>query len=680
MEMASELDSSVLLNSVESIETSSTQTRKKKSNIHQYCRDPSASETSRDDQNRKIYYCSLCSEYNAVTTTNLRRHLAKEHGIELELPISNIKSVALKQLKELWQQEAVNGQLGEFNSLILKSILNKEVLDQALINLIVLRNLPFRVVEWPEFHAYCQALNPEAIGFITTTHSAVGEMIAQSFQVQKDIVRKKVQSALTNIHISVDIWTSPNNYLLLAICSHFVNSDEKRIKALLALRTVASHSGEEQWNTLLPVLQDYGIIRKLGALIADNSSTNDTLCRSISQYLFEKENINWNPLHQRIRCQGHIINLIVQAFLFNSTQVEQIESYNNGIEEELDRKEQEQKEQEFRAMGALGKLHNIIVHTRSSASRTKEFRSLANRMIPLDNCTRWNSWYNMLSTSLEHEGSIDKYIKANYKTLEKDYLSPQDWGILRTINSFLQPFYQATLVSEGDNATLDRQLFTMDILGKHMENSLAQNRKNKDITSRIQQAVKKFEDYYRKTDNSPLYAAALILHPKRRMKYAKIWWKKEFQRTMLPLVEKLWTTYRDLLFPTIVSYETPVLVEPKELTEFDRLANEFNDRITRPSSQDEYEDYCNEAPYEIQISPIEWWAQSTQRKRWPRLSTFAIEILSIPAMSDEPERVFSGGRRTISWERANIGELNIERTECMKSWFRSGILVDDRPI
>jgi hypothetical protein len=51
----------------------------------------------------------------------------------------------------------------------------------------------------------------------------------------------------------------------------------------------------------------------------------------------------------------------------------------------------------------------------------------------------------------------------------------------------------------------------------------------------------------------------------------------------------------------------------------------------------------------------------------------AIDILSIPAMSDEPERVFSGARRTISWERAQIGAENLERVECLKHWGRSGI-------
>ena len=77
-----------------------------------------------------------------------------------------------------------------------------------------------------------------------------------------------------------------------------------------------------------------------------------------------------------------------------------------------------------------------------------------------------------------------------------------------------------------------------------------------------------------------------------------------------------------------------------------------------PRPQDEMEDYLSaNLDFEVQkmeregfrISYIlEWWY--LQRHRWPTLSQFAIEILSIPAMSDDVERVFSGARRTISWE------------------------------
>jgi len=52
----------------------------------------------------------------------------------------------------------------------------------------------------------------------------------------------------------------------------------------------------------------------------------------------------------------------------------------------------------------------------------------------------------------------------------------------------------------------------------------------------------------------------------------------------------------------------------------------------------------------------------------------AINILLILAISDEPERVFSGGRRTVLWERAQMGAENLKRVECLKYCKRSGIL------
>jgi hypothetical protein len=44
----------------------------------------------------------------------------------------------------------------------------------------------------------------------------------------------------------------------------------------------------------------------------------------------------------------------------------------------------------------------------------------------------------------------------------------------------------------------------------------------------------------------------------------------------------------------------------------------------------------------------------------------AIDILSIPPISDELERVFSGGRRTVSWDRAQMEAETIEMRECLK--------------
>jgi hypothetical protein len=52
----------------------------------------------------------------------------------------------------------------------------------------------------------------------------------------------------------------------------------------------------------------------------------------------------------------------------------------------------------------------------------------------------------------------------------------------------------------------------------------------------------------------------------------------------------------------------------------------------------------------------------------------AIDILSILAMIDELERVFSGARRTVSWKRGQLGTETIEMIECLKHWKKSGIV------
>ncbi len=52
----------------------------------------------------------------------------------------------------------------------------------------------------------------------------------------------------------------------------------------------------------------------------------------------------------------------------------------------------------------------------------------------------------------------------------------------------------------------------------------------------------------------------------------------------------------------------------------------------------------------------------------------AFDILLVLAMSDELERVFSGARCTILWDRIQLGPEIVEAVECLKHWKRSGIL------
>ncbi|KAM4061384.1 hypothetical protein HRG_013102 [Hirsutella rhossiliensis] len=78
------------------------------------------------------------------------------------------------------------------------------------------------------------------------------------------------------------------------------------------------------------------------------------------------------------------------------------------------------------------------------------------------------------------------------------------------------------------------------------------------------------------------------------------------------------------------------------------------------------------APIPIDGSHFAWWLHDEQQRRFPRLSKVAIDILSLPAMSADPERTFSGARHTISWDRMLLGAPTIKRG-VLKSWIRSGI-------
>ena len=62
---------------------------------------------------------------------------------------------------------------------------------------------------------------------------------------------------------------------------------------------------------------------------------------------------------------------------------------------------------------------------------------------------------------------------------------------------------------------------------------------------------------------------------------------------------------------------------------------------------------------------LNWWAVSGP----PQLRQQAFDLLSIPAMSAEVERVFSSAKRTISADRHRLNDNTIECLELLKYWW-----------
>ena len=91
----------------------------------------------------------------------MTKHLKSCHKIIVKKALSKNQVTVNQQLRQLWHQAQAEGdsKTEEFDTKILEACLDTVVITEALISLIVVRNLSFALVEWPEFHTFCQVLN-----------------------------------------------------------------------------------------------------------------------------------------------------------------------------------------------------------------------------------------------------------------------------------------------------------------------------------------------------------------------------------------------------------------------------------------------------------------------------------------------------------------------------------------
>lgn len=263
-------------------------------------------------------------------------------------------------------------------------------------------------------------LNPAVEEWLPNSHNTIHKWVVRQYEAEKLVVRKAIHSAITNIHLTVDLWTSPNTLSILGIIAHYITTSGVLVQSVLAMIEVdGGHSGDNQASVLMDVIEDYDIAPKIGYLVMDNAFNNDTLVEHLEQQLLERHSVIWEPVHHRLRCNGHVINLAVQSFLFKA------DSEDLSIDNNIDLMETptEQEMEMWRKKGPLGKLHNIVVYIQRSSQRQAAFKSYSPGGLGLirDNKTRWNSWYNMLQRALRLRDSLELYLVKVYRENDKDF-------------------------------------------------------------------------------------------------------------------------------------------------------------------------------------------------------------------------------------------------------------------
>jgi hypothetical protein len=108
----------------------------------------------------------------------------------------------------------------------------------------------------------------------------------------------------------------------------------------------------------------------------------------------------------------------------------------------------------------------------------------------------------------------------------------------------------------------------------------------------------------------------------------------------------------------------------------DTFLNEFMGLPLINTEKDEFENYVYSEPTVISdpktFNPIIWWNDA--KAVYPSLYLYVFDILAIPAMSVEYERVFSSIKKLITPERNRLAEEIIEVFECLKNWWDRGLI------
>jgi hypothetical protein len=358
------------------------------------------------------------------------------------------------------------------------------------------------------------------------------------------------------------MWTSPAKIGFQAIVVHWVDTETRCVEtALLSLKEFkGAHGGEEQAEVFLQVIREAGLQDQLGFFTSDNHGSNDLMLRHIAEEIKD-----FNPVLRRVHYFGHNLNRIAQAFLFGSIakqgegQKDEDEAIDIAIQDitklqdELQRQGSRSKEditKEFRKHGSLGKLHNCNAFSRSSFSRFQALLAVVGRAIPMDNDTRWNSWLDEVTVALQKRKEFMSWTEDHWQELGDDALTRDDWQELEDIKEILQPFKTCTKNTEGHTATLYTTFNDMEFLIRHFTQMREKFKGNAQITARLIAAWYKFDKYYKLTDDTPVHAAAALLHPQLREAYLKkVWSTREQQKWIKPTITKVRNLWRDYFKP-----------------------------------------------------------------------------------------------------------------------------------
>lgn len=191
-----------------------------------------------------VWRCKYCLKeyYETAGTKNPVKHLREAHKID----VSSIQAI-----KALSRQVNINDAFqrsGDYARRCL-STAQTQTLDPATLEILYIRwitacGVAFRMVSREEFRSFLQYLNPEIENWLPTSATTIQLWTVRTYESEKLQIQQKVQSALSKVHFTVDLWTSPNSLAIIGIIGHYIAENGDLQHSVLALQELdGKHSG-----------------------------------------------------------------------------------------------------------------------------------------------------------------------------------------------------------------------------------------------------------------------------------------------------------------------------------------------------------------------------------------------------------------------------------------------------
>jgi hypothetical protein len=526
---------------------------------------------------RKKWVCQRCLKkhtpvsFSANGHQNIERHLHDAH--RLEDPTGRRKrkrsgsafsdlSSKQRRIDDVFKLNA-NSPREQAIVNALKLSFSRDHFQKLLVNWIVESNLPFRTIEHPRLRELLMYANPliQQTNALVT-HPTARKILVTEFERHQHTVVRILRNAPGLIHIAFDGWRSRNRHALFGVTCSFLDCHFKPQKLVLGLPEIQSrHTGENIAAEIIEILESYDIGDKIGYFTLDNATNNDTAMVAIAKHF----NLPGKGLPRRVRCIGHVINLVVKAFLFGTgyeafedelpaVQALEVASHNLWLKQ-----------------GPVGKLHNLVTWisrsdllTQSFLRRQKDYaeknpsRPYKVYHLVVDNATRWLSQYHMIKRALRRREILEDLWDDELKTFrrsgrsDKDLplclrpesrLTADDWSLLQRMCELLSTFNEVLEVLEGDGKVRERvngnvkaygliwnALFAYEYMLEALERAKDQaiNEANADRwRMSVSLAWKVLDKYYNRLDNTPVYYASVALHPRWRWRYFESKWEAD---------------------------------------------------------------------------------------------------------------------------------------------------------